>query len=45
MIVFVTRRTEDLLPEKKKGQNQQFPLQAALSIDRHIVGVKNWDSG
>ena len=39
---FVTRRTDDLLPAQKQVQNQQFPLQSALSFDTYIVGVKNY---
>ena len=42
---FVTRRTDDLLPAQKKAQNQQFPLQAVLSYDKYIVGVKNYPNG
>ena len=38
---FVIRRTDDLVPSQKQTQNQQFPLQADLSYDKHIVGVKN----
>lgn len=41
---FVTRYTDDLLPENKKAQNQQFPLKTALSYDYYIVGVKNYPS-
>ena len=39
---FYTRRTDDLEPANKEEQNQQFPLQADLSYDKYIIGVKNF---